>query len=162
MNHLQSSPAIKNPHDRVRNHSPKLFTKAIDTQTDYVLKKTIERGPIAIRERLIELDKEWDIDRILMLTYSGAMTAQIVWSARLKKKHFFWSAFIQTSFLFFYATYGWCPPVPLLRKLGFRTRFEIQAEREELLHALIAKDWRKLDQVTGNSSSDEWDIYGSI
>src|SRR5262249_41243166 len=35
-----------------------------------------------------------------------------------------------SGFLFQHATEGWCPPVPLLRRLGFRTSFEIQEERQ--------------------------------
>jgi hypothetical protein len=32
------------------------------------------------------------------------------------------------SFLLMHAVQGWCPPVPLLRKLGVRTQREIDAE----------------------------------
>lgn len=35
-----------------------------------------------------------------------------------------------------HATLGWCPPSLWFRPLGFRTRFEIQAEREALLRRL--------------------------
>jgi hypothetical protein len=31
-----------------------------------------------------------------------------------------------------HALQGWCPPVPLLRRLGFRTSFEIEEERQAL------------------------------
>ena len=35
-------------------------------------------------------------------------------------------------FLLQHAVEGWCPPVPLLRRLGFRTEAEIQRERYAL------------------------------
>jgi hypothetical protein len=43
---------------------------------------------------------------------------------------------IQTPFLIMHTTMGWCPPVLWFRPLGFRTRFEIQGEREALLKQL--------------------------
>jgi hypothetical protein len=36
------------------------------------------------------------------------------------------------SFLFLHAVQGWCPPVPVLRRLGVRTREEIDRERHAL------------------------------
>jgi len=38
-----------------------------------------------------------------------------------------------TTFLFQHAIQGWCPPVPVLRKLGFRTLYEIEEERRALM-----------------------------
>lgn len=159
MSHLQSSPAIKNPHDRVRNHSPISYNKKIDSESDYMIKITIENGTFAIRKRLIQLDKEWDIDRALIAVHSSAVGAQLAFSLRKKNHQFSWLPFIQSAFLLMYATYGWTPTVPLLRKMGFRTRYEIQAEREELLNALINFE----SEYPGKKFSvTEYDIYGSI
>lgn len=38
----------------------------------------------------------------------------------------------QMGFLLVHATVGWCPPVAVLRRLGFRTAKEIAAERQAL------------------------------
>ncbi len=159
MTHLQSSPAIKNPHDRVRNRSPKAFNREIDQKTDYMIKTTLEKGAFAIRERLLQLDKEWDIDRALDFLFATTVGAQLALSVKRKKTSFAWFPLIQTAFLFLHTTYGWCPPVPVLRKLGFRTRFEIQSEREELLNALINLE----SEYPGKKYTvAEYDIYGSI
>ena len=37
-----------------------------------------------------------------------------------------------TAFLFQHAVQGWCPPVPILRRMGFRTADEINRERYAL------------------------------
>jgi hypothetical protein len=37
-----------------------------------------------------------------------------------------------SAFLLQHAIQGWCPPVPVLRKLGFRTSYEIEEERRAL------------------------------
>jgi hypothetical protein len=36
------------------------------------------------------------------------------------------------AFLFQHAVQGWCPPVPVLRRLGFRTVYEIEDETQAL------------------------------
>jgi hypothetical protein len=159
MTHMQSSPAIKNPHDRVRNHSPKAFTKKIDLNTDFMIKSTIARGTFSIRERLLQLDKEWDIDRALDLLFSTTLTAQLALSVRKKNHRFSWMPLIQAAFLIMHSTYGWCPPVPILRKLGYRTRFEIQSEREELLNALINLE---SEHPGKKYTVSEYDVFGAI
>ena len=55
----------------------------------------------------------------------------------------------QLAFLGVHAAYGWCPPVALLRRMGFRTQKEIQAERElveaSLGNGIASKDRRMAD-----------------
>jgi hypothetical protein len=159
MNYLQSSPAIKNPHDRVRNHSPKSLNKTIDREIDYLVKITIEKGPFAIRQRLSDLDKEWDLDRALMLLYSGALILQLGNALKNKNKKSLWLPLLQSSFILLHATYGWSPAILLLRKLGFRTRFEIQTEREDLLKALSVVEKERPEK---HFPISEWDVYGSV
>lgn len=43
---------------------------------------------------------------------------------------------VQSPFLMMIATLGGCPPSLWFPPMGFRTRFEIQAERDELLRRL--------------------------
>ena len=39
---------------------------------------------------------------------------------------------VVSGFLLQHAIQGWCPPLPVFRKLGFRTRAEIEQERYAL------------------------------
>ena len=39
---------------------------------------------------------------------------------------------VVSGFLLRHAVEGWCPPVPVLRRLGVRTRLEIERERHAL------------------------------
>jgi len=41
-----------------------------------------------------------------------------------------------TIFLFQHAIQGWCPPVPVLRRLGFRTSYEIDEQERNALKAM--------------------------
>lgn len=124
-------------YDRVRNMTLERVNRKLDLKTERYVRAIQSEGPFAIRERLKELDKEWDIDRILMLNFSIIVFAQL-WAARKNPKWLF-GPLMQTPFLLMHSTLGWSPPMLVLRPLGFRTRKEIHAEREALLSYLKYK-----------------------
>lgn len=125
----------KNYYDRIRALTSPNVNQKIDILTDRNIRGVIAQGDEAIQLRLRELDKEWDIDRIFMLNFSVIVLAELL-LARKQNKNWLLAPLIQTPFLFLHATLGWSPPSILLRSMGFRTRHEIQAEREVLLNAL--------------------------
>lgn len=121
--------------DRVRARSSASVTDKIDQATEARVERLKHTGPVEAGRRLAELDREWDIDRALMLLFAGVggLTFSLG-HARMgafRKWNRWLSLFsVQLAFLGVHAAYGWCPPVALLRRLGFRTQKEIQAERE--------------------------------
>lgn len=84
-----------------------------------------------IPRRLRQLDHEWDIERAIE---ANAATLAFVGVALGATRDRRWLALpaLVTGFLFQHAVQGWCPPVPVLRRLGFRTAFEIEVERQAL------------------------------
>jgi hypothetical protein len=84
-----------------------------------------------IPARLQELDAEWDIERALELNAAVIALAGTLLAAFHNKKWLVLPAIV-TGFLTQHATQGWCPPVPLLRSLGIRTRQEIDSEKYAL------------------------------
>jgi hypothetical protein len=50
----------------------------------------------------------------------------------LGSRRWLWLPGFVTAFLFQNAVQGWCPPVPLPRRLGVRTAREIELERSAL------------------------------
>ena len=121
-------------YDRVRHMSPTGATQKIDARTRASIDHIGTKGRTAIERRLTELQQEWDVDRVLMLNFAVLVFAQLV--AARKDRRWLWGPLVQTPFLLMHATLGWCPPVLWFRPMGFRTRFEIQAEREALLKQL--------------------------
>jgi hypothetical protein len=81
-----------------------------------------------IPERLAELEEEWDIERALQLNGAVLALAGTLLAATVNKKWLILPALV-TTFLGQHATQGWCPPLPLLRSLGLRTRQEIDSEK---------------------------------
>jgi hypothetical protein len=87
--------------------------------------------PERIEERLDELDHEWDIERTLEANASTLAFTGVVLGATVDKRWLALPALV-TAFLFQHAVEGWCPPLPVLRKLGYRTMREIDTERYAL------------------------------
>lgn len=125
-------------HDRIRSHSSKNANRKIDIKTIRNIRKAESLGSAGIIARLEKLDREWDIDRVLMLNFSVLVLIQLF--AARKNKKWLWGPLLQTPFLLMHSTAGWCPPTSWFRPLGIRTKYEIQAEREELLRILYARE----------------------
>jgi hypothetical protein len=87
--------------------------------------------PEAIDVRLTELDQEWDIERMIEANAASLALAGTVLGARVSSR-FLVLPILVTAFLLQHAVQGWCPPVPILRRLGFRTQDEINTERYAL------------------------------
>jgi hypothetical protein len=54
-------------------------------------------------------------------------------------RRWLWVPATVLGFLLLHATQGWCPPLPVLRAKGVRTRGEIERERIALLQRLQAR-----------------------
>jgi hypothetical protein len=102
------------------------------------------RNPQLIEDRLEELDKEWDIERVLETNASSLIVASSALGFIVNKK-FFFLPFLVGTFLLQHALQGWCPPLPILRRLGYRTSSEIQQEREALENIV-----KRMRQITKN------------
>lgn len=88
-----------------------------------------------IEQRLKELDNEWDVERMIENNASVLLLSTLYLGTSVNKKWLIVSGLI-AGFLFQHAIQGWCPPVPILRRLGYRTQREIDDERTVLLGRL--------------------------
>jgi Protein of unknown function (DUF2892) len=89
-----------------------------------------EAHPDKIDHRLRELDREWDMERVLEANAATLALAGTLLGAF--DKRFLVLAAAVSAFLLQHALQGWCPPVPFFRKRGFRTMREIDTERYAL------------------------------
>ena len=115
-------------HDRVRAHSSEKANDRIDRATQRrVLRAGGESKP-ALSRRLEELDSEWDMERVLETNASALALGGVVLGLLVNKKFFAIPCFV-LPFLLQHALQGWCPPVPMFRSRGVRTRKEIDTEK---------------------------------
>jgi hypothetical protein len=85
-------------------------------------------NPVGIDRRLRELDEEWDIERVLETNAACAALAGTFLAATVHRRWLILPALVG-GFLLQHAVQGWCPPVPILRRMGYRTAREIETER---------------------------------
>jgi hypothetical protein len=86
--------------------------------------------PQEIDDRLAELDREWDLERLLMAN-AGAFSLMGLTFGVAHRRWFLLPMAVGV-FLIQHAAKGWCPPSSLLRRLGIRTAAEIDHERYAL------------------------------
>jgi hypothetical protein len=106
----------------------------------------------AITRRLKELDHEWDTERTLEANAATLSLAGCVLAATVDRR---WIALpiAVTGFLLQHAVQGWCPPLPVLRRMGYRTMREIDEERMAL--KALRGDFRHADAGSaGRASAD--------
>jgi hypothetical protein len=114
--------------DRVpRNTAPEV-NERIRQQTVADLARYRNAGPEAIARRLDELDHEWDIERAIEANAAGIALAGVALGVFADRRFLVLPAAV-CAFLLQHSLQGWCPPVPVLRRLGFRTAREIFQER---------------------------------
>ena len=92
----------------------------------------MRQGPHAIRQRLHELDKEWSVEDILKL-HAATFVLKFGLFGTIVEKKYFWGIAVVGAMALQQTLQGWSPPHALIRKMGRRTRDEIEDEREALL-----------------------------
>jgi hypothetical protein len=88
-------------------------------------------NPTDIQDRLDDLDREWDIERTLEANASIVALTGLVLGATVDRRFNALPAMV-AGFLLMHAVQGWCPPVPIFRRMGVRTMREIDTERYAL------------------------------
>lgn len=115
---------------RVSKHTPSQVQERIRLRTVENIARAIA-SPEIIDTRLRELDREWDIERVLELNASLLTLTGVVLGKFVNRKWLYLSMGV-TGFLAQHALQGWCPPLPILRGMGIRTCQEIEQERYAL------------------------------
>lgn len=135
---------------RVSSHT----SQAVNEKIHYQIERNVAyyaAHPEKIDARLEELDREWDVERVLeanaaTVSLTGAMLGIFV-----NRKWFILPALV-SGFLLQHSIQGWCPPLPILRRLGTRTQTEIETERYAL--KMLRGDFEKDESEKEDNPSD--------
>jgi hypothetical protein len=117
--------------ERVPQNTAEQINERIRERTRANVAGYSQAGPAAVARRLRELDHEWDIERVLEANAASAVLLGTALGALVDRRFYFLPAMVGT-FLLQHAIQGWCPPVPLFRRLGVRTQTEIDEEKMAL------------------------------
>ncbi len=116
---------------RVPQHTADYVNERIRQETEERVSKISKQGRDAIEKRLTALDEEWDIERTLEANAATIALIGLGLGATTDRRWFALPAVV-AGFLLQHAIQGWCPPLPVFRRLGFRTADEIGYERYAL------------------------------
>jgi hypothetical protein len=117
--------------DRVRAHTaPEVNARIDDAMRDRLFSYST-RSDGEISARIEALDHESDIERYLEVLAPGFALTGLALGFLSDRKWFLLSGAV-LAFLAQHAVQGWCPPLAVLRRMGVRTRREIDEERYAL------------------------------
>jgi hypothetical protein len=116
---------------RVPIHTSQDVNEEIQRETERSVAQVAARGSRVISQRLTELDEEWDIERTLEANAATVALIGVGLAAFVDKRFLLLPAAV-AAFLLQHAVQGWCPPLPIFRRLGSRTQTEIEQERHAL------------------------------
>jgi hypothetical protein len=117
--------------ERVQVNTRNEINERIQQETKARVSQLRNAPKEVIRARLKELENEWDIERAIETNASSVILISMALGRFVNKKFYVVPAIVG-GFLLQHGIQGWCPPVPLLRRLGFRTSYEIDEERYQL------------------------------
>lgn len=132
---------------RVAANTAEHINQRVRQQTEAVLTYFADH-PKEIGHRLEQLDREWDIERTLG---ANAASFSLLGLALAVNRDSRWLALPVgvAAFLLQHALQGWCPPVPVFRRLGVRTATEIDHERCAL--KVLRGDFRDIPPPQGSA-----------
>jgi hypothetical protein len=113
--------------DVVRDATDPAINEDIDHSIEASVRYFAQRPREELDGRIAELQDEWDIERWLE-TNAAALSLAGLTLGILGRRVWLGLPVVVSSFLLQHALKGWCPPVPLFRRMGARTRQEIDRE----------------------------------
>lgn len=116
---------------RVEEHTNKLINARIQQTADRNVVRYLGKSDTEITARINDLDKEWDIERVIETSDATIIVTSALLGYFADKRWLILTGIIG-SFLLQHALQGWCPSMPFLRMLGFRTQREINQEKTAL------------------------------
>lgn len=117
--------------DRVPTHTSPWINQRIASEMQQSIQKYRQASPEERQQRVRELEQEWDVERAIEANAAIFSLAGLALALTVDRRWLALPAAVGT-FLLQHAVQGWCPPLPVLRRLGFRTAHEIDGERRAL------------------------------
>jgi hypothetical protein len=117
--------------DRVRAHTAGHIVEEIDRQGERCVRSLAGADRETITRHIDEVDREWDIERFLQTNASVLALTGVLLGAAINRRFLLLPSAVLAFFLQ-HAVQGWCPPIPVFRRMGVRTRKEINREKYAL------------------------------
>jgi hypothetical protein len=113
--------------ERVERHTPDHVNERIYSDMRRRVAECYALSDEEIDARILELEREWDIERTLEANASTVILTGLALGTLANRKWYALSA-LAAGFLLQHAIQGWCPPLSFFRRRGVRTAREIYEE----------------------------------
>lgn len=120
-------PTLPGTMERVERHTAPGVQARIDSRMRQRVDRCAGAPPHELTQRIEKLEREWDIERVLETNAAAASLVGVALGAFVDRRWFALPAVV-AGFLLQHAVQGWCPPLPVFRRLGVRTAGEIHEE----------------------------------
>ena len=115
---------------RGRTHTVESVNHDMERGTIGRLSRCASSNALVARQ-LGNLEREWHLERALQAWFASVVLTGVTMAVTRDRR---WIALpaVAAGLMLQHAVQGWCPPVPLFRRFGFRTQAEIARERYAL------------------------------
>jgi hypothetical protein len=117
--------------ERVRKNTADHINRKVDQKIKESIELYSSQDSEMINKRIKQLEQEWDIERALEVNMPIVALIGLALGIFVNPWWFIFPVIVMLFFLE-HAIQGWCPPLPIFRSLGFRTKEEIEKERYAL------------------------------
>lgn len=142
---MRTRDADRNGRDRVRRNTTRKPRRAVDPR----VRACAGASEAMLDRRIRNLEGEWDMERVLETNASALVLTGVVLGAFVDRR-WLWLSGTVAAFLLQHAVQGWCPPVPIFRPFGIRTRSEIDTEKYAL--KAMRGDFGRVDEADDSRS----------
>jgi hypothetical protein len=109
-----------------------LVNGEIRTGTVCCIDKYKDSSEAVLSDKICRLDYEWDTERVLEAKTAICVLLSSIIGCGKKRSCMFFMTGALGFFLLQHALLGWCPSLPIIRKMGVRTAEEINNEKTVL------------------------------
>jgi hypothetical protein len=127
--------------DRIRQHTDPEVLERIEHDIENSIRFHAVQPQRVLNARIQDLEQEWDVERWLATNGSAIALGAALLGLTVHRKWLVLTC-AAAAFLLQYSLSGWAPPLPLLRRLGIRTRSEIA--REKFALKVLRGDFKEL------------------
>jgi hypothetical protein len=149
-NTSDSSTSDPNRTDPARAATGSDVNRRLDEERVRRVTALVGASPARISRAIDDLDRTWDVERVLEANASTLMLLSLG-LARVHSRRWLALSTVVPGFLLQHAIQGWCPPIWVIRRLGVRTRQELDIERTAL--KLLRGDFEDLPTGSTNPES---------
>jgi hypothetical protein len=125
--------------DRVRENTAQYVNEELDERAEDRVRGYAASSREEITARIKELEKEWSIERLIESEAPMMAITGLGLGAAVSRKFLALPAFV-FGMVALHGVQGWYPMIPLFRRMGFRSRKEI--DREKFAMKALRGDFR--------------------